>query len=424
MFQHITLNIGGKVRREILEGRKHLVVPVAFLAEAVLAGSDGPLFYPEEENKKGMPQWNGRPIVINHPAGGTACEPEFIENAKVGVLLRTKWDRKLRSEAWLDEERLEKLAKPVAEAIVQNKMVEVSSGLNVDIDAKPGKFKNKSYTGVARNHRPDHLAILTDSKGAYSITDGGGLMQLNEEYPDEVEELIRNTVRETLESAGISSASLSKENDMAKKEIVDGLITNKATKWEESDRTYLMTLEEKQLEKFAPVEVKNEGEDPTKKTKEREQEVKEAGAKGGAGIVPPVVKNDETKEIPTPKKEEPPKKPLTANEYVAQAPPEVAAILNQGMLAYKQQKDALIEVITKNSANTFSKEFLATKEIPELQGLASLASSSVPVSFAPPQQNQPSYFGAVGGGVPQQNSAHTEEPLVPLTMNFEKESKE
>lgn len=419
MMQHLTFNIGGRVRHETLEGRKYLVAPVAMLAEGVVVGSDGPLFYPEVEIRKDAQQWNHKPIVINHPTEGSACDPVFLEAAKVGILMRTVWNRKLRSEAWLDVERLEKLAKPVADAIGASKMVEVSTGLYVDVEAKDGTFKNKAYKGVAKNYRPDHLAILPDKTGAYSISDGGGLLQLNEEYPDEVEELIRNTVTQTLQTVGISPESfLNKESSMAKKEMVDGLITNKATKWEEADRAFLMGLEEKQLAKFEPTVVKNEGDDdPTKKTKEREQEVKDAATKGGIGVTPPVVnkENDPPKEEPKPEL----KKPVTVNEYVSSAPPEIQAMLNHGLGAYNAEKQRLIGIITSNTANVFSKEQLAVKEVPELHALAMLAQSALPAS-APPATGgyQPSYYGAAGGA-PTQNAA-VEEPMMAPTMNFEK----
>lgn len=53
VFQTIILNIGGKFRREELEGRPHLVVPAVILKESVLNGSKGPIFYPAEEIEAG-----------------------------------------------------------------------------------------------------------------------------------------------------------------------------------------------------------------------------------------------------------------------------------------------------------------------------------------------------------------------------------
>lgn len=433
MFQKLTFNIGGRVRHETLEGRKYLVAPVAMLAEAVLPGSDGPLFYPAEECKRDVHQWNHKPITIGHPSDGSACDPSFIESAKVGMMLRTIWNNKLRTEAWLEETRLEKLAKPVAEALAAGKMVETSTGLYVDVEDKPGTFKGKAYKGIARNYRPDHLAILTDKEGAYSIKDGGGLLQLNEEYPDEVQELTRQIVQETLEKVGWKpEATLNKESDMTKKELVDGLITNEATKWEEADRGFLMGLEEKQLEKFVPKEVKktevtNSGPDEDEDededeivTKKKVKNSKKSSKKS---------EEDEDEEEPVKnKKEKTPAapKPVSAAEYVKNAPPEIAAILNYGLQAHTQQKTQLIETIVANGANVFTKEQLAVKDLPELHGIAALARASQPqISPNPIGFGQPLYFGAQGYTPPPTgNSGFQEEVLDIPTMNFDNDSEE
>jgi hypothetical protein len=47
------------------------------------------------------------------------------------------------------------------------------SGL--DAAAKVLVLAGRQYVGIARNHRPDHLAILPDLKGSCSIADGAGL---------------------------------------------------------------------------------------------------------------------------------------------------------------------------------------------------------------------------------------------------------
>ena len=55
-----------------------------------------------------------------------------------------------------------------------------------------GDWNGKAYVGIARNYRPDHLAILPDMKGACSIADGAGLCRNHERglttIPAQVEE--------------------------------------------------------------------------------------------------------------------------------------------------------------------------------------------------------------------------------------------
>jgi hypothetical protein len=180
-YQKLTVNLGGgTVRYEELEGRRHMVVPASILAEGIIQGSAGPVFYSANEIGKGAPAWNHKPVVIGHPHDGenftTACRPEILNTRKVGILLNSLYSDKLRTECWLDEKRLKSVSLEVYNALTQGRQVECSTGLFADGDGKPGKWKGKRYTESALHHRPDHLAILTDAPGAYSVADGGGLL--------------------------------------------------------------------------------------------------------------------------------------------------------------------------------------------------------------------------------------------------------
>lgn len=180
MLQRITANIGGKYRREKLEGRTHLVVPCVMLKEGVLNGSGGPIFYSEDEVGKNPDAWNGMPIVIDHPAeeDGTfvsARQATVFNQRKVGVVLETEWDGKLKAEAWFDEERTKQVDKRVYNAIIKKKKMEVSTGLDGDLDDTPGDHDGVAYDASICNLRPDHLAVLPDQIGALSVADGGGL---------------------------------------------------------------------------------------------------------------------------------------------------------------------------------------------------------------------------------------------------------
>jgi len=65
----------------------------------------------------------------------------------------------------------------IVQAIHRYKPVEVSTGLYADSIATNGAVSGKSYRAVARNFRPDHLAILLDTVGACSLQDGCGLLR-------------------------------------------------------------------------------------------------------------------------------------------------------------------------------------------------------------------------------------------------------
>jgi hypothetical protein len=182
MYTKVTMNlVGAQKRYETLEGKQYLVVPTVMLTEGVHAGSKGPLFYSKNQLSKNPVVWNHKPVVIYHPTlngeGVTACDPNIVESQKVGTLFNTGWDGRLKTESWLDEEKLKRLDNRVLEAIQNGQMVEVSTGLYHDLDDTPGEFNGKKYTAVVTNIQPDHLAILPDEKGACSIADGAGLLR-------------------------------------------------------------------------------------------------------------------------------------------------------------------------------------------------------------------------------------------------------
>ncbi len=169
------------IRTELLEGRKHFVVPVVMAVEGVLNGSRGPLFYSADELRLSVPHWNGRPVVVYHPDMRFNCaagDPEVFTQQRVGTIFNARFDAKaraLKAEAWLDADRLAIVDWRVLNAVRRGEMMEVSTGLHTENDEAAGSFAGKRYTGIARNYRPDHLAILPDLRGACSIDDGAGL---------------------------------------------------------------------------------------------------------------------------------------------------------------------------------------------------------------------------------------------------------
>ena len=90
---HKTSQADYEIRNEVLEGKKHLVVPVVMMAEGVHCGSMGAIFHTAHELGKYTDAWNGRPVTINHPEknGGfvsASADPQQFEKA-VGKVFNT-----------------------------------------------------------------------------------------------------------------------------------------------------------------------------------------------------------------------------------------------------------------------------------------------------------------------------------------------
>lgn len=209
-LQRLTLNLGGKTRREKLHGRWHTVVPAAILAEGVWPGSNGPLYYPAEELAKSVPAWNHKPIVVYHPTDESGnsvsgCLPNVLNTRQIGVTLNTKFDDKLRTECWIDEERAAQVDGRVMKLIGAGKKIEVSTGVYTDNEAPGGEWGGKKYDATAKNHAPDHLAALPDKLGAYSNADGGGMLVVNmaPNEPERVADVMRRTAEHLLAAGGI-----------------------------------------------------------------------------------------------------------------------------------------------------------------------------------------------------------------------------
>ncbi len=182
-FDRVTMNlVGANKRYEMLDGKKYLVVPTVMLTEGVHTGTAGPLYYPPSELERTPQTCNSRPIVLYHPtmSGGegiSACAPDVIERQGVGTVFNSSYDGRLRSESWLDEDKLRRVDNRVLEALDNNKTVEVSTGLYHDTENTTGEWNGEKYSAIIRNLQLDHLAILPDQKGACSVADGAGLLR-------------------------------------------------------------------------------------------------------------------------------------------------------------------------------------------------------------------------------------------------------
>jgi hypothetical protein len=158
------------------------------LVPGVLSGSKGPLLYPPDEVRKSPDDWNHIPIVVYHPMKDgkpvSARSPTILSKYGVGFVFHSRTDSKgvLKGEGWLDVEATRRVDKSVLDSVQLGKPIELSTGLFVDDEPAPeGAIFNdhrgtRKYVGIARNYKPDHLAILPSGKGACSLADGCGVL--------------------------------------------------------------------------------------------------------------------------------------------------------------------------------------------------------------------------------------------------------
>jgi hypothetical protein len=188
---------------------------------------------------------------------------------------------------------------------------------------------------------------------------------------------------------------------MAKKEIVDGLIANKAVPWEEKDREQLMLLNEDILKKMVPEEKKKEEPPPA----------------GGKKEEPPPANTQNQSQQPPPAGGAPAvgQQVDPLQDYIAKAPPAIQHILTNGVAVYNQERTRQVDIILKNERNPFKKEQLEALDINTLYAMARLAETETTKQTSQPPQ--PSYLGLA----PVQNAAApiVEEPLDVPTLNFQ-----
>jgi hypothetical protein len=464
VFRYVTTSVKSSVRKDNMEGRDWIVAPTQMITEGVHSGSDGPIFYPAEELAKIPSVWNHKPVVVYHPIVNgmsvSACDPDQLSIRKVGVLMNTEWNsetKKLGTETWLDPERVQTVDNRVAEAIDNNEMMEVSTGLYMDVDETPGEWNGEKYIGIAHNLQPDHLALLPDVKGACSIEDGAGFLRTNEQSRklvinalshDGVRSLLNSAIRETKENAWIeeiydeyfiyeeegkmfkqtytkndNSVSLdglpklverqvtykeisilaanndaspdSKGENMDKEKIVSSLIANEQTSWSEDDKDALMALDGKMLTQMQ----ESLGQEPEAKPEAKPEAEPEAE--------PEVKPEGEPTGNAAPKK-------LSAKEYVNQAPPEVKELLETSMATLNAEKSRLVKTIMANEKNTFTEEHLDSLHVNMLRAIANMAAPEKEES----NDSFPLYLG--NNGNPTANDEETPEPLLLPVMNFEK----
>jgi len=201
--------------------------------------------------------------------------------------------------------------------------------------------------------------------------------------------------------------SKKKTNDKCCPEKVQLLIENESTPFEETDRDWLESMTEEQIDKLAPKTNEGEGgdnSDGNEGTRSSSEDIQNAANKGaGEGD------NNSEEGVPITdiQQNQNTQTPQTVEQYIQNAPVEMQGVLNEGLAMHRQQKKALIDGLLANQNNSFTKEQLEAKDLGELKSLAQLAGTST--------QN----YKGQGGAIPRNNDdSTTVEPLDMPVMNF------
>jgi hypothetical protein len=408
--------VTAQTRNEKLDNRDYLVIPCVMIVEGVHNGSQGPLFYSQNELSKFVCCWNMKPALLRHPdSDESGTNIDILKNQGVGILMNTEFDSgKLKTEIWLDVDKANQLDSRIVERIENGEIIEVSTGLFTELDAVAGVWNNEQYVSSALNFRPDHLAILLDATGACSINDGAGMLRnkenktQNELSHSTIHERLRNLVRDSVPNNDlyvwvmdvydkyfiyeieddkhfrqdyvISSddevtlsgdaieverkveykpVTQNQEVDVKRDEVIASLISN--GKFNDGDQPFLNSLTDDQLGQLTANVEKSE----ETKTENKEEPVVDP-QKGSQVVAQNVavtnvaVTNTGTEES------------VTVESFLSTAPPEIQAVLNQGLTALNQRRKEAVEKILANENNVFTEEVLNSKPIEEVEAIAKL----------------------------------------------------
>ena len=167
------------IRRENYDGKPHMVVPVVMMVEGVHSGSEGPVLHLAEELSHMVPAWNGIPVVIQHPQddSGNFISANSPSVPYVGRVFNARFeDGKLKAEAWIAVSTITQVSPVTLGYLTQQRPLDVSVGVFTDTERTTGEWEDGAeYIGIARNYRPDHLALLPGEEGACNWADGCGI---------------------------------------------------------------------------------------------------------------------------------------------------------------------------------------------------------------------------------------------------------
>lgn len=468
-LQQFIININppgsAKVRHDTMEGRDYLVAPAVILTEGVHIGSDGPGYYSKDVLSRRVAVWNHKPVVVYHPemngVGVTACDPVVLTNRKVGILLATEFDGRLKTEVWCEVERLKLVDNRVKEALENNQPMEVSTGIFVEKKRQSGIWNEEAYEFTVEDIDPDHLAILPDKVGACSLKDGAGLL-VNKESGTTPPHTITPVVNELLPLT--NEVSHSKIRRAIQEQLVNGYLEDVYSnffiysssydggKYAKQDYsvaqdgtvslggnvTPVMRVIEYRTQEGSFVgnaslvgvtTLKEKSVEKDKKEKIVNQLISNGGWVEGNRDILMALSDDQLVRIETADTakraelaaaaikakvaENTPIQNMTPEQYIEAAPAPIRELLTNGLMVLNAERLQLIQIILANKLNTFTEENLKVRQMDELRQLAQLAGGNVTMNYA----------GAQGFANIASNQKEIEEtPLVRPTLSFEKKS--
>ena len=219
-MQFVT-NAAGTVKEVTRKGKRYLVAPTVALRAGVLNGE----LVPADEVAKYADAWNGRPVPLGHPRQNgqpiSANSMDLWDETPAMFWNATIDGDALKGEIWVDVAKATAMggdATQLLQRLRNNDAIDVSTGYFRDLVVANGQLDGKAYTGIARNLRPDHIAILLNETGACSWADGCGVPRVNQAETAASQSFISALVRNVINSLG------GKKVDRTK--IIEGLAAN------------------------------------------------------------------------------------------------------------------------------------------------------------------------------------------------------
>lgn len=390
-LEQIVSNLASNTRRETLNGREYLVAPITLLVPGIHNGSQGSVYYSQDELEKDPSPWNGMPLVVNHPQTEdgsyiSARNPDILNQVGIGQIFNATANGKLSAEAWFDVEKTRQVDPSILNRLENNEKIETSTGLGARlVEVENGTFQDKPYTAQATKFVPDHVAILPDSVGACSIKDGCGVLA-NEDKKTFINELT-TALKDFFVSKDTEPNK--KETNMNKETLINELIANCGC-YSEQDKEVLNDYSEEKLKELHTHSVE------TKQNEVIANSVKQGfeDELGNKHIF-----NDKTNKFETTqaKKEE---VEIVENMSieVKDLAPELQEKWQEMERVFNEKKKSIIESLVVNIEDESEKvakvEYLSNKTIEDLETIASFL----------PKQEEPqvvtnAYMGASGGAV-------------------------
>ena len=390
MFSLKALADTNAIRRETLNEKSHLVIPVIALVEGVFQAGNIP--FPELMTANAMMEtlesWNGRAIVVDHPSKEgfliSANSPEVHDQEVIGNIFNAagkKRGTKLFLEAWIDEEKVKRLGGKFAKAIKRleaGEEVEVSTGFMARSFFLEGSFEGKPFERVISHIEPDHLALLSEgSKGAFSWETGAGAPRLNTKQTNlegDEEETKESTIKKIFNEVW-SMFKNKKGTEIEKKAAIEALMSGNKPAFGKDQKEWLEGLKDEQLQAILALHSVGESEEEKAevlKAAKVKEEKEAAEVKALAAKEKEEEKQKNLSANDEGNKTEPETKPMSFDSFMAGAPKEFQETVRIGLEEHKAKKDSFITALNQSEQCKFSEEELKGMDMKMLDNLAAM----------------------------------------------------